>query len=101
MKEIGSAAMLVTKRLACVTPEVNLRDCVTLKPLPSTNKASQCGFKLHMICHQNFKKGISVAQQKDLCPPKLKKYIYEFNLDINVFLSSKKSICQFYVQYLR
>ena len=39
MEEISSAAMLATKRLAGVAPEVNLRECVTCTPLPSVNKA--------------------------------------------------------------
>ena len=39
VEEIGLAAMLSTKRLAGVTPEVNFRECVTCMPLPSANKA--------------------------------------------------------------
>ena len=35
MEEIGSAAMLAAKRLAGVTPEVNLRDHVTCMPRAS------------------------------------------------------------------
>ena len=38
MEEIGSAAMLATKRSAGVTPEADLR------PLPSVNKAAHFGF---------------------------------------------------------
>ena len=45
VEEIGSAAMLATKRSAGVTPEVNLRECVTHKPLPSANKAVHSGFE--------------------------------------------------------
>ena len=33
VEEIGMAAMLVTKRLAGVTPELNLRECVICMPL--------------------------------------------------------------------
>ena len=35
VEEIGTAAMLVAKRLAGVTPEVNLRECVICMPLPT------------------------------------------------------------------
>ena len=34
VEEIGAPAMLVAKRLAGVTPEVNLRECVICMPLP-------------------------------------------------------------------
>ena len=39
VEEIGSAAMLATKRLAGVAPEVNLRECITCMPLSCANKA--------------------------------------------------------------
>ena len=39
MDENGSAAMLATKRLVGVTPEVNFRECLTCMPLPSANNA--------------------------------------------------------------
>ena len=45
MEEIGSAAILTTKRLAGVTPEVNLMECVTCTPLPSVNKAAHSAFE--------------------------------------------------------
>ena len=38
-EEISSAAMLPAERSAGVTPEVNLRKCVTCLPPPSANKA--------------------------------------------------------------
>ena len=43
MEEIGLTDMLATKRSACVTPEVNLREHVTHAPLPGVNKAAQGG----------------------------------------------------------
>ena len=45
VEEINSAAMLAAKRLAGVTPEVNLRECITHTPLPSMNKADYSGFQ--------------------------------------------------------
>ena len=62
----GSAATLATKRSAGVTPEMNLRECVTHMPLPSANKAAHSGFETQRICHQKFKTGVSVAPQKGL-----------------------------------
>ena len=55
--EIGLTAILATKRLAAVTPEVSLRECVTHMPPQSANKA---GF------HKKSKTGISVALWKRL-----------------------------------
>ena len=40
VEEIDSTAMLATKMLAGVTPEVNLRECVTHMPLSNINKAA-------------------------------------------------------------
>ena len=61
--------MLATKRLAGVAPEVNLRN-----PLHGGNKACKHGihpgFQTQGKCHQKSKTGVSVAPQKDLCPPK-------------------------------
>ena len=45
VEEIGSAAMLVSKRSAGVAPEVNLKESVTCTPLPSGNKAAHSGFE--------------------------------------------------------
>ena len=45
IEENGSAAMLATKKLAVVTPEVNLREFVTHMPLPSANKAAHSDFE--------------------------------------------------------
>ena len=46
MEDIGSAAMLAAKRLAGVTPEVNLREFVACIPLPCMNKTSTLALKV-------------------------------------------------------
>ena len=66
----SSAAMLATKRLAGVTPEVILRECVTHTPPPSVNKAAHSGFETQRIHHQKSKTGVSVAPQKGLMSSK-------------------------------
>ena len=70
VKENGSAAMLATKRLAGITPEVNPREHVTHMPLLSVNNTAHSGFKIQRRHHQKFKTGVSVTPQKDLlvCP---------------------------------
>ena len=50
-------------RLAGITPEVNLRKCVTCISLPSANKAAHSGFETHRRHHQKSK---TVAPQKGL-----------------------------------
>ena len=66
MDEIGLAAMLATKRLAGVAPEVNLGECVAHTCLPSANKAAHSGFETQRRHHQKSKTGVSVAPQKGL-----------------------------------
>ena len=41
VEENGSDARLAARRLAGVTPEVNIREHVTFMPQPSANKAAQ------------------------------------------------------------
>ena len=48
VEENGSAAMLATKRLAGVTPEVKLSEHVKCTPPPSTNKAAHSGCETKM-----------------------------------------------------
>ena len=67
------AAMLATKRSAGVTPEVNLREHISCVPPPSVTKTAHSGFETQRRCHQKSKTVVSVAPQKDLCPPKIKK----------------------------
>ena len=38
-------AMLAAKSLAIVTPEANLRECISCMSLPSANKAAHSGFE--------------------------------------------------------
>ena len=42
------AAMLTVNRSAGVTPEVNLRQCVTCMRLPSANKVAHSGFEIQI-----------------------------------------------------
>ena len=80
MEENSLAAMLATKRSACVAPELNLRECVTHMPLPRVNKAAHSGFETQKRYHQKSKTGVPVAPQKDLGPPKIKKKYSSFEL---------------------
>ena len=61
VEEIGSAALLAAKRSAGVTPEVNLRQCVTHRPPPSVNKAAHSGFETQRRHYQKSKTGVSVV----------------------------------------
>ena len=63
VEEIGSAAILAP---TVVTPEVNLRECITHMPLSSTNNAAHSGFETQRRHHQKSKTGVSVAPQKGL-----------------------------------
>ena len=54
MEENGLAAIMATKRLTGVAPEVNLRECVTYTS----------GFETHRRHPQKSKTGISVTPQK-------------------------------------
>ena len=72
------AAMLAAKRSAGVAPEVNLRECISHTPPPSTNKAAHSGFETQRRRHQKSKTGVSVAPKKDLSPPKIKKKLLRF-----------------------
>ena len=71
MEENGSAAMLPAKRLAVVTPEVNLRECITHTPLPSVNKAAHSEEMSPEV--QN--RGINSPHKKDVSTKKFKKAI--------------------------
>ena len=46
------------------TQEVNLRQCISCKPLPSTNKAAHSGFENQRRCHQKSKTRVSVGPTK-------------------------------------
>ena len=64
------AAMLVTKRSAGGTPQVNFRECMSCMLLPSANKAVYFGFETQMSCHQKSKTGLSVTPIKGLISSK-------------------------------
>ena len=55
--------MLATYTSKGVTPEVNLRECTSLMPLPSANKSTH---STHRICHQKSKTGVSVAPKMEI-----------------------------------
>ena len=78
VEETGLAAILATKRSTGVTPEVNLRECVTCMPLPSANKAAHSGFETQRRYHQKFKTVVSVAPQKGLMSSKSADPLGEF-----------------------
>ena len=46
VEDISLVVLLATKRSAGVTPEVNLRKCVTHMSPPSVNKAANSGFEI-------------------------------------------------------
>ena len=71
MEENNSATMLAAKKSAGDTLELSLMQCVTYMPLPSVKKAAHSGFEAQRRCNQKSKTGVSVAPQKDLCPPKI------------------------------
>ena len=64
--------MLAAKRLAGITPEVNLMEHISCKPPPSVNKAAHSGFETQRRCHQ---KSETVAPKKTyVLTKKFKKY---------------------------
>ena len=58
--------MLAAKMSAGVTPEVNLKQCLTWKYPPSANKAAHSCFEAQMRHHQKSKTRVSVAIRKGL-----------------------------------
>ena len=58
VEDNGSAAMLVTKRSAGVTPKVNLGECVTHRSPPSVNKAAHSIFKTQDMSTEVQNRGI-------------------------------------------
>ena len=59
VEENGSTAMLAAKSSAGVEPEVNLGECVTCTPLPSTKKAAHSGFEIQETSPEVQYRGIS------------------------------------------
>ena len=71
VEQNGSDARLAAKRLAGVTPEVNIREHVTCIPPASANKAAHSCFETQRRCHQQKSKTcVSVAPQKGLMSSK-------------------------------
>ena len=71
MWEKRLASMLAIYTGRGVTPEVNLRECISCMPLQSSNKASHSGFETQRKCHQKSKTGVPVAPKMDMCPTKI------------------------------
>ena len=65
VEDNGLAVMLAAKRLAGVTPELNLIDHVKDMPLPSANKAAHYGFETQRRCLQKSTRGVTVAPKKN------------------------------------
>ena len=64
------AALLTIYTGKGVTPEMNLRECVSHMPLSSVNKAAHSGFETQRRCHQKSETGVSVTPKMDVCPKK-------------------------------
>ena len=58
VEEISLVGTLAAKRLAGVTPDVNLRECVIHSPLPSVNKAAHSGFEIQRRHRQMCETGV-------------------------------------------
>ena len=88
VEEISLVAMLVTKRLTGVTPEVNFRECVIHMPLLSTNKAAHSGFETQRRHHQKSKIGVLVTLKKDF----IKVLEFCFSIEYLKFMISRYSL---------
>ena len=73
VEENGLAAMM----LAGAASGVNLREHITCRPPPNVNKAANSGFETQRRCP----KRVSMAPQKDFCPPKILFKKKEINLN--------------------
>ena len=87
MEEIGLVAMLATKRLAGIKPELNLREHVTCMPLPSMNKVVHSGFDTQRRRNQKSKTGASVAAQKGLLYSKKRVFSMKSLLSVSGWLA--------------
>ena len=70
VEENSLAAMLSKKRSAGVTPEVNLKECVTCTLPLSANKAT-LAVNPREDTNKSLKTGVSVASQKGLLSSKI------------------------------
>ena len=68
------AAMLAVKRSVGVTPQVNLKEHTSRTPLPSVHEGTHSAFENQRRHQQKSETVVSVASQKDMCPPKIKIY---------------------------
>ena len=90
--------MLAAKRSAGVTPEVNLRECVTHTPPPNMNKAAHSGFKTQRkISPEVQSRGISGSTTKTHVLQKIYKTngpspkseaVHETKLSLKIFYST-------------
>ena len=62
------AAKLAIYTSKGITPEVNLRECISHMYLPSANKAAHSGFETQRRHHQKTETDIS-GPKMDMCPP--------------------------------
>ena len=83
MGEIGSAAMLASKRLAGVVPEMNLREHATCTPLQSANKGAHSGFQTRGEVTRSPTHGYQWTHKKDLCPQIFLKKIIVNNVNVD------------------
>ena len=71
--------------------KVNLGERVTHMPTPNANKAVHSGFEPQIRCHQKSKIGVSLAPQKGLMSPKIKKErflsntVNEFHVEEDIY----------------
>ena len=61
VEENGSTTILAAKMSAGVAPEVNLRECVTHTPLPSSNKTAHSGIETQRKHHQKSETGLDLS----------------------------------------
>ena len=58
-------------------------------PPPTVNKAAQSGFEIQRRRHKKSKTGVSVVQQKDLCPPQILKKLTNMATADDIFILVK------------
>ena len=75
------AAMLAIYTGRGITPEVNLRECISHMPPQTSNKVAHSGFEPQRRCHQKSITGVSVAPKMNMCPTKIKKQKSSMGLD--------------------
>ena len=76
----NTTVLSVHQESAGVTPEVNLRQCVTHMPPWSTNKAAHSSFKPTEDITRSPKQGYQWPHKKDLCPKQRYQWPYKKDL---------------------